>query len=62
MENLEKLKAKPNLTRQDISDLLKSIGKPGEKREEKIAAVKQLSRANFQQVDLSASLASYGEF
>lgn len=59
---IEKLKAKPNLTRQDIADLLRSIGKPGEKREEKIEAVKQLSRANFQQVDLAASLASYGEF
>lgn len=59
---IEKLKTKPNLTRQDITDLLKSIGKPGEKREEKIAAVKQLSRANFQQVDLSASLNSYEAF
>lgn len=60
--NIEKLKAKPNLTRTDISDLLASIGKPGEKREEKMATVKQLSRANFQQVDLAASLNSYETF
>lgn len=60
--NIETLKLKPELTRQDISDLIKSVGPPGEKRDEKIAAVKQLSRANFQQIDLSASLNSYLEF
>lgn len=60
--NIETLKAKPNLTREDIAQLLKSIGKPGEKRTEKTEAVKQLSRANFQQVDLSASLNSYEAF
>lgn len=62
MESIETLKAKQTLTRQDIAELLASIGKPGEKREEKTAAVKQLSRANFQQIDLAASLNSYEQF
>lgn len=62
MELIETLKTKQNLTRQDIAELLASIGKPGEKREEKVAAVKQLSRANFQQIDLAASLNSYEEY
>lgn len=57
--NIETLKVKPNLNRQDIADLLKSIGKPGEKRDEKIAAVKELDKQNSQGIDLSDSLNSY---
>lgn len=56
------LKTKPNLTREDIAQLLASIGKPGEKREEKINAVKELEKQNFQNIKLEDSLASYEEW
>ena len=59
---IEKLKLKQNLTRQDIAELLASIGKPGEKQEEKIAAVSELSKQNFQNIKLEDSLNSYEEF
>lgn len=59
---IEKLKLKQNLTRQEIAELLASIGKPGEKREEKIAAVSELNKQNFQHIKLEDSLNSYEEF
>lgn len=59
MELLEELKTKRNITRQDISNLLESIGVPGDKREEKVEAVASLQLANFQQVDLSTQLTDY---
>lgn len=62
---LEDLKTKPNLTRQDIADLLKSIGKPGEKRDEKVAAVKELELSNPSQLGghaLELTLDSYPEY
>lgn len=57
---LDELKSKPILTRQDIEDLLASIGGPGEKRDEKIAAVKELGKSNFQGIGMEHSLADYG--
>lgn len=62
MDLLEKLKLQPKITRQDVADLLKSIGKPGEKREEKIIAVRELDKQNFQGIKLEDSLNSYTEW
>ena len=59
---LEDLKQKEKLTRTDISELLMSIGGVGEKRDEKIAAVKELEKQNAQGVKLEDDLADYGEF
>lgn len=56
------LKSKSQLSRQDIADLLKSIAPPGEKREEKITAVKELEKKNFQDIMLHDSLESYEAF
>lgn len=49
-------------TRKDIADLLSSIGKPGEKRGEKLVAIKDLGLNNFQGVPLEDSLLDYKEF
>lgn len=59
---LEELKLKQNLTRSDIADLLKSIGGPGEKRDEKVAAVTELDKQNPQGIKLEESLNSYEDF
>lgn len=59
---MEDLKIKSQITRQDIADLLESIAKPGEKREEKHKAVQELNRQNFQNIKLEDSLASYKEW
>lgn len=59
---MEDLKSKPNLTRVDISKLLASIGKPGKKRDEKLAAVKELGLSNTQGIGLEVTLESYKEF
>lgn len=56
------LKSKPKITRQDITDLLKSIAPPGEKREEKTTAVAELDKKNFQGIYLHESLNSYEAF
>lgn len=56
------LKNKRQITRDDITKLLKSIGKPGDKQEEKIAAVKSLERKSRQGYDVSETLHSYKEF
>lgn len=56
------LKSKPNLTRTDVAELLKSIGEPGEKRDEKYKAVQELERQNGQNIKLEDSLASYTEY
>jgi len=58
----------PTPTMMDISNLLASIGKPGEKQEEKIDAVKKLfsdtnsSGVNIQGHAVWDSLDSYPEF
>lgn len=59
---IEELKSKPQITRQDVAELLVSFGAPGEKQDEKIEAVRSLNRSNRQGIDLSESLHSYGEF
>lgn len=41
----QKLSLNRELTRADIADVLKSVGKPGEKRDEKIAAVREMCEA-----------------
>lgn len=58
----EILKTKQMITRQDIADLLASIGKPGEKHDEKYAAVVELEKQNSQGVKLEDSLASYEQW
>lgn len=50
------------LTRTDIEKLLKSIGKPGEKREEKIKAVEELALKNNQGHGVELTLETYSEF
>lgn len=59
---LDDLKLKQNLTRQDIADLLASLGAPGENQDAKIAAVKELNKENSQGIPLQNSLTSYSEF
>lgn len=59
---IEELKQKKQITREDISTLLSSIGKPGEKQQEKIEAVKQLNRFNSQKFGLHLTLNDYKEF
>lgn len=49
-------------TRADVAQLLKQIGKPGEKQEEKIQAVKELNQKNIQNIPLEETLDSYPEF
>lgn len=60
--NIEDLKSKPNLTRVDIAALLSSIGKPGEKRDEKLAALEELNLKNRQGFSVALTADSYGEF
>ena len=62
MISIEDLKKKPKIGRGDIAELLESIGKPGEKREEKIAAIKELGRNNNQGYGIHETLESYNEF
>lgn len=59
---LEELKTKTPLTRDDIAALLASIGAPGEKQDEKTAAVTELAKINSQGIGLEQTLHSYGEF
>lgn len=56
------LKSKPQVTRSDIASLLKSIASPGQERDRKIEAVKELEKKNFQDIPLHESLNSYEEF
>ncbi len=56
------LKSKDRITRQDIADLLKSIGKPGEKRDDKLKAVQELELKNNQGHSVESTLDSYAEF
>jgi hypothetical protein len=50
------------VTRQDIKDLLTDIGKPGQKRKEKLEAVAELQLSNNQGISLEEDLSSYPEF
>lgn len=56
---IHELRNKDQITRQDITDLLESIGKPGKKRDKKLEAVKQLNRENFQGIRLEDDIESY---
>lgn len=60
----EKLQNKPKaqINRQDISDLLKSIGKPNQKKREKIEAIRELGLKNLQGVDVADVIEEYEEF
>lgn len=60
--DLELLKRKRDLNRADIAALLKSIGKPGEKRDEKKAALEELGKVNRQGHDLAMTVESYMEY
>lgn len=60
--SIDDLRDKSNITRQDITDLLKSIGASGEKRDEKIEAMKSLERSNRQGHSIEETLHSYEEF
>lgn len=59
MTILEELKTKKKLTRDDIERLLESIGKAGEKHQEKIDAVKELNKSNGQGVRLEQTIEGY---
>lgn len=59
---LEKLKEKPVVSRDDISELLTSIGEPGKKRAQKLKAVQELELKNNQGHHISTTLDSYGAF
>lgn len=60
--NVEDLKKKPKISREDISELLKSIGKPGEKQDEKISAVQELNLMNRQRYGVHQTLETYREW
>lgn len=62
MDLVEELKNKQYVDRSDIARLLSSIGAPGDKREEKIDAVKQLGLSNIQQIGLETQLNDYSEY
>jgi len=57
-----KLKSPSKITRTDIASLMAPIGKPGENRTEKMAAVAELNLSNFQGTKLESGLDDYGEF
>ena len=59
---IDELKAKRKITRDDIEQLLASIGKPGENHQEKIDAVKELNKANNQGIKLEDTLESFRGF
>lgn len=50
------------MTRDDIAKLLSDIAPPGEKREEKLEAVKQLDLKNRQKHGVELTLESYKEY
>lgn len=62
MINVEDLKKKTVISRQDIADLLKSIGEPGAKRTQKFQAVQSLERKNRQNHGVELTLDSYPEY
>jgi hypothetical protein len=61
-EILDELKKKKKLTRDDIEELLASIGEPGIKHQEKFDAVKELNKRNFQGIGLEATIEDYKNF
>ena len=61
-ELIAELKAKKKITREDIENLLASIAPAGEKHQEKIDAVKQLGKPNFQGIGVETTLETYRNF
>lgn len=59
---IEELKTKKPLTREDIANLLATIGKPGKNLVEKEAAVTALGKFNFQGISVQESLKDYSEY
>lgn len=59
---IEDLKSKPKISREDIGELLESIGEPGEKQEEKLQALQELSQSNRQGHDISLTAETYSQF
>lgn len=62
MDIIDELKAKKLITIEDIENLLKSIGEPGEKHQEKLDAVKSLGKKNMQGFYLEETLSTYRNF
>ena len=58
----EDLKAKGNITREDIAALLASVGAPGKHREEKLLAIRKLGLYNSQRHALESTLETYKEW
>ena len=59
---IEEIRNKDSVTRQDIADLLSSIGSPGQKRAEKKAAVESLHLTSPQGYGAEYDLDSYREW
>ena len=59
---IDELKNKDKVTREDIANLFKSIGKPGKKQDEKINALKELNIKNTQGHDIYLLADSWSEF
>jgi hypothetical protein len=60
--SIEELKKNPSITREDIVNLLLSIGKPGKNQDEKLQAVQELERTNSQGFGIHETLESYPEY
>lgn len=56
------LRNKDQITRQDIKELLEGIGPAGEKQDEKLKAVAELNKENFQGIRLEEDIESYPEY
>ena len=56
------LRNKDSISREDIMNLLKSLGAPGENRELKRQAVIDLNKENFQGISLVDDLESYEDY
>jgi hypothetical protein len=60
--SIDELKSKPQISRTDIAELLRSIGEPGQKHDEKLAALEEIGRINKQGHSLALTAESYGEY
>lgn len=56
------LRNKDQITREDIKELLESIGRPGEFRGEKRLVIAELNKENFQGIRLEEDIESYPEY
>jgi hypothetical protein len=60
--DIETLKKQRKITRDDISALLASLGKPGDNREAKLEAMRSLNRHNKQGHGIEMTAESYQAF